>query len=371
MPFTLAHAAAALPFRNWHLIPSAVVVGTLAPDFEYFILLEPVGRFGHTLPGAFVLTLPVALVILWLFHRFVKVPAIMLMPESVRRRLENPSRRFRFGGVGRFLAIAGSILLGIATHLLWDSFTHPFGCLYDNWSVFRQMVRVPIIGLVPCYEFLQHVSTIIGVGVLCGWLVRWYSKTEPSDEPLAGSFTSRRKIMIVCVVTGIACVGALIRAVVGTEGLAGQIALKQFAAQALITVIALWWWQLVAYGLFFSKRMLLLAILALGVVMAPLPAEEPRNVSVCDIAASADRFNGEMVTVRGRVRLAFEDFELPAEDCGVAAISGVWLEYGRGPKRQPTTWCCGDMVPRDSLELIENRDFHAFDRSPEAGARFG
>ena len=39
MPFTLSHAAAALPFRRTRLIKSALVIGCFAPDFEYFIPL--------------------------------------------------------------------------------------------------------------------------------------------------------------------------------------------------------------------------------------------------------------------------------------------------------------------------------------------
>jgi hypothetical protein len=37
VPFTLAHGAAALPFRRFHLVFSALLVGTFAPDFEYLV----------------------------------------------------------------------------------------------------------------------------------------------------------------------------------------------------------------------------------------------------------------------------------------------------------------------------------------------
>ena len=85
MPFTLAHAAAALPFRRTRLILSAVVVGTFAPDFEYFLRLVPGGHFGHTLPGVFVLDLPLSLVVLWLFHTYMREPIMTLLPEPIQR----------------------------------------------------------------------------------------------------------------------------------------------------------------------------------------------------------------------------------------------------------------------------------------------
>ncbi len=106
----------------------------------------------------------------------------------------------------------------------------------------------------------------------------------------------------------------------------------------------------------------------LGVLLAPLVAPgqsrsaEPLKVSVCDIAQSVEQFNGKMITVRGVVRLAFEDFELPATDCGTASVPGIWLEYGRGPRWQPTTWCCGALTPRDRLRLVQDSEFRTFHR---------
>jgi hypothetical protein len=168
VPFTLAHAAAALPFRRLRLVPSALVVGTLAPDFEYFLRLSPAGRFGHTLPGALLFSLPMALVVLWLFHTFVKLPTVKLLPESIQRRLVPHLHQFRFLGVGRSLWIVASVLVGIATHLIWDSFTHSTTWLYHHWSALRQPHRLPIAGQIPLYKILQHGSTSVGLAILLG-----------------------------------------------------------------------------------------------------------------------------------------------------------------------------------------------------------
>ena len=46
MPFTPAHVAAALPFRRTRLIWSALIVGTIAPDLEYYVRLNADGRSG-------------------------------------------------------------------------------------------------------------------------------------------------------------------------------------------------------------------------------------------------------------------------------------------------------------------------------------
>lgn len=248
VPFTLAHAAAALPFRRWRfVVPSALVVGTFAPDFEYLLRLSPRGRFGHTLIGSFVLTLPLALLVLWIFHAFVKVPAAMLLPEAIRRRLPNDLDKFRFGGAARFALIVASILLGIATHLLWDSFTHSTTWPYRHWPILRKPFTMPIVGPLPLYKLLQHGSTIVGIGILSVWLVHWYRTTQPSSD-LRASLPAGRKAAVIAVVTTVAVVGSITRAVIGIGMPMGHFYFNKFVVQAVVTAMALVWWQLVAYG---------------------------------------------------------------------------------------------------------------------------
>jgi Domain of unknown function (DUF4184) len=248
VPFTLSHAAAALPFRRWRLVPSALVIGTFAPDFEYLLRLSPSGRYGHTLAGSFALTLPLALLVLWIFHALVKRPAAMLLPEAVRRRLQTDLGEFRFGGAARFLLIIASILLGIATHLLWDSFTHTTTWPYRHWQILRQLFTLPVLGPIPLYKILQHGSTIAGIGIIFIWLARWYSITKPS-APAEKSLSPHRKAAVVAVMASVALVGAIVRALVGIGMPTGHFAFNHFVAQAVVTALALVWWQLLAYGL--------------------------------------------------------------------------------------------------------------------------
>jgi hypothetical protein len=250
VPFTLAHGAAALPFRRSHLIFSALLVGTFAPDFEYFLRLNPSGRFGHSLLGAFVLTLPLALLVLWLFHAFVKAPLVRLLPNAIQRRLICHLGEFHFGGPPRFALIVGSILVGIMTHLVWDSFTHPYTWLYRHWAVLSQPVQVPIIGLIPLCRALQHGSTIAGVGIFSIWLVRRYRATEPCNAGSINAMPMAQKIAFAVVVATIAAAGAFMRAV-GIVGIPHDHSLvRQFVGVLLVAAIALVWWELVVYGIF-------------------------------------------------------------------------------------------------------------------------
>ncbi|MGC2245429.1 MAG: DUF4184 family protein [Terriglobales bacterium] len=260
MPFTPAHVAAVLPFRRSRLIWSALVVGAMAPDFEYFLRMSPQDRYGHTLTGVFFFTLPAGLITLWLFHAYVKAPFVELMPDGLERRLAPCAGKFRFGGARRFALIVASLLVGIATHLIWDSFTHGNTWTTRKWTALGNRVHVPDIGFVPLYKLLQQVSTVVGLAILLVWLVAWYRTGKDGDEvrlrnegrtPDAWPL---RKIATLAAVTVVAAVGAVFRAVTAIGIPSNHSTLALFVGDLAVTMIALMWWQLVALGIWRSRR---------------------------------------------------------------------------------------------------------------------
>jgi hypothetical protein len=253
VPFTLAHSAAALPFRRLRLVPSALIIGTLAPDFEYLVKLDAHGRIAHTFPGVFVLTLPLALLVLWIFHRFVKLPVVRLLPDGLQGRLSKDLEEFRFLGVSRFLHIVASILIGIATHILWDLFTHRGTWLYARWPLLRQSFHLPFEGTIPLYKALQHGSSVLGVAVLLIWLVLWYRRNG-ATAPARGAVSMTKRIAILAVVIVVACVGVIVRRLLGAERPIVNFSSRNFIVEACITILALIWWQLVAYGVIQKVR---------------------------------------------------------------------------------------------------------------------
>lgn len=232
---------------------SALLVGSFAPDFEYFLRLAPEGRFAHTLLGAFVLDLPLALLVLWLFYSFVKLPLLKLLPDALMRRLVDRLHKFHFGGAARFALITSSVLAGIMTHLAWDSLTHPNTWPYRHWRVFAQPVNLPIVGLIPFYKVLQHGSTIIGLGIFATWLAVRYHRCQLSSKKLDNSASPMRKVGISAAVLTVAVVGAATRAFVVTGIPIGYPAERRFVGVFVAAAIALVWWQLLAYGVFLSK----------------------------------------------------------------------------------------------------------------------
>src|SRR5664279_3393245 len=200
MPFTLSHAAAALPFGKFKPIWPALVIGTFAPDLQYFIWISDEDRSGHHFPGVFLFSLPLAFLLLWLFEWCVKGPVVELLPEAVQRRLQDKVRPLSFWGWRQSAAIVMWIVVGIATHVFWDSFTHGRTRITAHWAVFSYKVAVPFHSPMAVAKILQHASTVVGLLVLAVWCVAWYRRTPPVPRTNSHQLSSFRKVMTVFVV---------------------------------------------------------------------------------------------------------------------------------------------------------------------------
>jgi hypothetical protein len=98
---------------------AALVLGTTTPDYEYFLHLNTVGRFAHTLPGLF-LVCPAGWVSLWLFDRFGRHGVATLLPTAWQLP-PVPASPYRV------LPTSSALLLGAVSHVIWDGFTHASG----------------------------------------------------------------------------------------------------------------------------------------------------------------------------------------------------------------------------------------------------
>ncbi len=191
---------------------SALIVGCFAPDFAYFFFLSARGLGAHSLTGMFLVDLPLSVAALWLFHAFMKQPFTMLLPKGFRARLKPSEKPFSFWPPARLALIVVSILVGTATHLLWDSFTHPFYWPYRHWSFLRQPVHLPVEGNVHVYKVLQDGSSLFGLAVVAVWIWMWYRATEPHELPAAKPYTRPQIFVITIVVPALALVGGILKA---------------------------------------------------------------------------------------------------------------------------------------------------------------
>lgn len=253
MPFTPIHGAAALPFRRTHLIFSALVAGCFAPDFEDYVRFSLSERFGHTFTGVFVLDLPLALAVLWIFHRYAKEPLWTWLPKGVRERVKLGPRRFPLWGVARLALVLASILIGIATHLLWDSLTYDTSWPYRRLQFFSRVVDLPYAGPIRYDFFIQVASNLLGVVVLIIWFVCWYRaavlvRSPRTDRP------RRNEHAVLLLVLAIALTAAGIRAFAGVGIPRNRHDVFIFAAEFAITAISIFFVETVAYGFIRERR---------------------------------------------------------------------------------------------------------------------
>jgi hypothetical protein len=181
MPFTIAHPAVVVPiFKTYpkSLVLSALVIGSMSPDFEYFLRLKLETRWSHTPLGVFTFCLPVSLIVLWIYHTLQKDALVLLLPDIIQNRLFPFCGRFDFGGIKQFFIICFSIIIGASTHLIWDGFTHSNGFLVE-WCDFLRLTVVSTENFqLKLYQLFQDVSTLCGLSFLGLWC--WKTTTPNS-----------------------------------------------------------------------------------------------------------------------------------------------------------------------------------------------
>lgn len=165
MPFTAAHPAIVIPtLKSKWTSASAIIIGSICPDFEYFLRTEIKSTISHTIEGLLLFNLPVGLLIWLLFHLIVKKPLLYSFPGYFRVRL---TELFHYKIVeSRNLYIVPiCLVIGSASHIIWDSFTH-----YNGYFVGLFGLNFPIsFGNVEIafYRIIQHGSTFVGIAIIC------------------------------------------------------------------------------------------------------------------------------------------------------------------------------------------------------------
>lgn len=236
MPFTLSHAAASLPFRRFKPVWPALVIGTFAPDLQYFIQLSDEDRSGHHFPDVFFFTLPAALGALWLFERVVKAPAIELLPSGWQRRLQDKIAPLSFGGWRQLGRILFWIAIGTLTHLVWDQFTHSHTRMSALWPLLSEHLSVPLKHTSTVAGVLQDASTILGLLALCLWCAAWYRRTPPALKTRAPELPSLTKL---CVISTMLLVAIALGYLLAAYTLADHIGSVSRSTRIAITFISM------------------------------------------------------------------------------------------------------------------------------------
>ncbi len=248
MPFTLAHAAAAYPLRRTRLVLSALIFGTFAPDLEFFLRFAPKGPFGHTTRGLFLFCLPVAFGVFWIFHDLVKEPLAALMPRAIRERIVPGIYPMSLRQPLHLVLIFVSILIGAASHILWDSFTHPSFWPVRTFALLRDAFTLPVLGEVHLYKVLQYASTVFGLLVVFFWFRHWV-RSAPVQRHPAGSGVSASHVRIARVlIPAAALLAGLIRALISVHNPGTPRAVEIWVGDFVVASISFAWLELMFWG---------------------------------------------------------------------------------------------------------------------------
>lgn len=178
MPYTLAHPLYAAPLKllqRKYLSLTGLILGSMAPDFEFFIALEPHQTIGHSTQGLFLYAIPLSLLLAVLFHYFIKDPLARHLPSvwNLDRKAQGLVRPWKMSGIRGWTVFLISVIIGFYAHVLLDGFTHETGIFVSLYPLLEQnMMGTPV------YKLLQYGLSIIGLLVEGLFLVLLLSKAR-------------------------------------------------------------------------------------------------------------------------------------------------------------------------------------------------
>jgi hypothetical protein len=185
MPFTVSHAVAVLPLATGRparlLNPTALVIGTAIPDLAIYLPQLGSYAWSHSLLGPVSYDLVVGMAMFALWTYVLRRPLTDLAPKALAARLPAP-RAVRGWD---WLWVAVSVVIGAATHALWDSFTHA-----GRWGTTQFPVLNAMLDGQPIFRWLQLWCSLLGMAVLVWWFARWWARTSP--RPLVGEVATTR-----------------------------------------------------------------------------------------------------------------------------------------------------------------------------------
>lgn len=185
MPFTFSHPAIVLPLKKakprWFSV-NGLVIGSMAPDFLYFFKMDGNADFGHTLAGIFLYDLPISFLIAITFHLWVRNILIMHLPSPLDKKyFKFLSFNFIHFLRKKWLSFTISVLIGVLSHLFWDSLFTPQGWIYYQApSLFSKHFTIAERTL-PLYILIERLESVFGL-IYVIWIVLQQQKFSFTPE---------------------------------------------------------------------------------------------------------------------------------------------------------------------------------------------
>jgi hypothetical protein len=252
MPFTLSHPLAVIPFARTRLVFSALVIGSMSPDFEYFLRLDQSGHASHSTLGIVVFCLPASLVVMGLWHGLMKHFLLQILPDVSQRKLAACCEMVRVSSIRDVAWVVASVLVGATTHVVWDSFTHPWGWPVQTFEFLQYQVTDNGFLPMTVFKFLQYGSSVGALVVLLGLAIRWYWQA-PSRE-VSAVFTSGERWCFVGGILGLAAVVGVGLAWRRFPPTLDMDHFKAFVVRSLVGFMAFFLWETVLLSLWYRWK---------------------------------------------------------------------------------------------------------------------
>lgn len=191
MPFTLAHPAIVLPLtyipRKW-ISMTALVIGSVMPDAEAYLRMYSEKGLTHSWPGFLLFGVPFGMLLSFIFHDIVRNPLINNLPRFLQQRFSpltefNWNKRF----VKNWVVVLISLIIGGASHFLWDNFSHFDGWLFNHYPALKGNIFLSDRELEIPY-LIQYISTVIGIAVIIAFIVRLPAVKERRTRAVSPKF---------------------------------------------------------------------------------------------------------------------------------------------------------------------------------------
>jgi hypothetical protein len=147
----------------------------MAPDAGYLFDDPGLGGLSHEFFGSIAFGIPVGVLALAILYGFRK-RVVSMLPETQRQIYEPLCRR----PMGSIWIVALSLVIGIWSHVIWDSFVHIDGWIVEKWP----LLQTPVIQYSGRTARVSHVlwygSSFAGVVAVFLSIENWKRGTSSS-----------------------------------------------------------------------------------------------------------------------------------------------------------------------------------------------
>jgi len=164
MPFTFVHPSVVIPLRRFasKFSMTALIIGSIAPDFEYFLRLRFLSNFSHFIPGIFWFDLPVTIILCFIFHLLIKKSLLNNLPKAIYGRFTNLLEvNWNKYFISHIPIIIYSALIGISIHIAWDALTYKQGYFMISIDFLNNYISITGYKL-HFYKIFKYLSDTAG-----------------------------------------------------------------------------------------------------------------------------------------------------------------------------------------------------------------